>query len=84
MQHKNSHPIPLSVAVHVVIELLQGGVGDVVARIAPRLIDGRDHLVKGWKFVHAATVGYHDDVGLTEGLGTVLGTYWHADNSHVK
>ena len=44
------HPIPLlPVAVHVVVELLQGYVGNVVSSITPGGVDGTDHGIKGMK-----------------------------------
>ena len=68
------HPIPLlPVAVHVIVELLQGHVGNVVSSIAPGGVDGTDHGIKGVKVLQTFARGHNDHVGLSERLGIVTG-----------
>lgn len=68
------HPISLlPVAVHVIVELLQGHVGNVVSSIAPGGVDGTDHGIKCMKVLQTLAGGHDDHVGLSERLGTVTG-----------
>mmetsp|Transcript_23532 Transcript_23532/g.52145 ORF Transcript_23532/g.52145 Transcript_23532/m.52145 type:complete len:318 (-) Transcript_23532:184-1137(-) len=67
------YPIPLPLAVHVIVELVEGYFGDVIPSVASCLIDRGNHLVEGLEVIQSLARGHNHDVGLTEGLGGVRG-----------